>query len=140
MRRTIWSVIPPGGNGTMMRIGLVVQPWAPAGKASQAAPSHPIAKAASARDKAAVMIGSRGLVLLATSFGRSPTIDLERAGLDPRDQFAPELDRIVEGVEPADEERVHAQCVVFQDRLRDLLGGADETRGVAERDGRARDR
>src|SRR5690242_17841758 len=122
--------MPPGGNGTMIRIGLAVQIWASAGVAGHATPSQPITRAASAREQTAVfMVVSRDLALARhsfASFSRSSAVDLEGAGLDPWDQLAPELDRIVERVEPAHQERVHAQRVVLEDRVCDLLRRADK--------------
>ena len=61
------------------------------------------------------------------SLGRSPLIDFDRACLDPRNELAAELDRVVERVEAADQKRVHPERVVFQDRVGDLLRSADET-------------
>src|SRR5947208_9105130 len=66
------------------------------------------------------------------SLGGSPAVNLKGAGLDPRYQLATELDRIVQGVEAANEEGIHAKHVVFEERLRDLLGSADKARRVAE--------
>src|SRR6266446_10804361 len=70
------------------------------------------------------------------SLGGSPTVDLDRASLDPRNELTTKLDRIVQGVEAADEERIHAERVVFENRLCDLFRSADQTRSVTERAGR----
>src|SRR5947208_14628725 len=69
------------------------------------------------------------------SLGGSPAVNLKGAGLDPRNQLATKLDRIVQGVEAANEEGIHAEHVVFEKRLRDLFGSADNARRVAERSG-----
>src|SRR5215469_1227654 len=120
----IWSVVPPGGNGTITRIGRVVQPWAAARGTSAARMPKATARAASARRKCFVMGVSRSEVR--ASFGRTPAIDLDGAGLEPRNELAAELGRVVERVESADQERVDAERVVFEHRIGDLLGGADQ--------------
>src|SRR6516164_10460226 len=73
-------------------------------------------------------------------FGCLHAVDRGRARLDARDEFSAEFCRIVHWIEAADEERADPQPVVFKDRLSDLFGRADETRGVAERAGRLRNR
>src|SRR6516162_943134 len=73
-------------------------------------------------------------------FGCLHTVDRGGARLDARDEFSAEFRRIVHRIEAADEERADPQPVVFKDRLSDLFGHADETRGVAERAGRLRNR
>src|SRR5262249_31198816 len=72
--------------------------------------------------------------------GRLQAIDVARAGLDPRNEFAAKLDRVVERIEAADQHRGDAELVIFEDRARDLLRRADQTRGIAERAGCTRDR
>src|SRR5262249_19451152 len=74
------------------------------------------------------------------SLGGSPTGDFKGAGLDPRNQLTTKLDRVVQGAESADKERIHAQSVVFENRLSDLFGSADKARSVAKCTGRARNR
>src|SRR5262249_39932082 len=71
---------------------------------------------------------------------RFQTVDLDRARFDPRNELAAELDRVVERVEAANEKRIDAQSVVFEDRIGDLLGRSDETGRVAKGTGRACDR
>src|SRR5436190_16044356 len=143
-RRAIRSVVPPGGNGTMMRMVFGGQAWARAGSAYEARLHNPAARTTSARHDL-FTVGSRrfvasGLVGFRSSLRRAPAVDLDRAGLDPRNELAAEFDRVVERVEAANEKRVHPKAVVFEDRIGDLFGRADETRGVAERAGDAGNR
>src|SRR5579862_4117448 len=67
-------------------------------------------------------------------------VDLDGAGFDVWNKLAAEIDGVVERIEAADEKRADAEPIIAQDRLRHLLRGADETRGIAERAGRPRDR
>src|SRR6058998_1481697 len=55
------------------------------------------------------------------------------------DQLAPVLDGVVERVEAADQERGHAEIVVVEERLGDLLRRADQRGGVARPSYRRRD-
>src|SRR5215813_1099734 len=71
---------------------------------------------------------------------RFQTVDLDRARFDPRNELAAELDRVVERVEAANEKRIDAQSVVFEDRIGNLLGRSDETGRVAKGTGSACDR
>ena len=135
----------------MMRIGFDVQLSALTGTLSQSGPWNPIMSAARARRKTVLMIlvplrmnVSAGLLyqwrrFRATtrhdrtarerqqvSLSGSPAVDLKGPSLDPRNQLTTKLDRIVQGVEPADEERIDAERVVFENRLCDLFGSADK--------------
>jgi hypothetical protein len=60
------------------------------------------------------------------SLGCLDAVDRDGAGLDAWDEFPPKLHRVVQRLEAADEERVDSKSVVFQERLGDLFGGADE--------------
>ena len=63
-RRAIRSVVPPGGNGTMMRMVFGGQLCAPAGRASESAPHNPTARIASAR-RILFIVASRRILLSA---------------------------------------------------------------------------
>src|SRR5689334_20751012 len=113
-RRMIWSVVPPGGNGTMMRIGLVVQPCAAAAPTNASAAQNP-----NARARITLPVMDRFPAddeRMSTSLGGAAAVDLDRAGLEPRNELAAELDRVVERIEAADQERVDAERVVLEHR------------------------
>lgn len=70
---------------------------------------------------------------LSASAGSSPSgrecclaIDRCSALLETGDQILPERRGVPKRIEPAYEERAHAEAVVFQHRLRDLFRRADE--------------
>src|SRR5215212_1277012 len=54
---------------------------------------------------------------------------------DDRDQVAAVIDRVLEGVEAADQEGRHADFVVVQEGLDHLLRGADQGGGAPARTG-----
>ncbi|OJB51270.1 hypothetical protein BGV59_13110 [Burkholderia ubonensis] len=56
-----------------------------------------------------------------------------------RNQFAAVVDRVVERIEAADQEGRHAEVVVVEQRVGDLLGRADERRRIRARAGQLRD-
>ena len=76
----------------------------------------------------------------ALALGRLRPVEFRRAGAQARDQLAAEVDRVLVRIEAADQERVDAELVVFEQRARDLLGRADQARRVAHRAGRLGDR
>src|SRR5215218_5966012 len=59
---------------------------------------------------------------------------------DERDQVAAVVDRVLEGVEAADQEGGHADLVVVQEGLGDLLRRADQRGGAPARAGGGGDR
>jgi hypothetical protein len=48
-----------------------------------------------------------------SSFSGFSGIDVDGPGLDPWDQLSTELDRVIQRVETADQERIHAKSIVF---------------------------
>src|ERR1700730_8234094 len=131
-RRAIWSVVPPGGNGTMIRMGLDGHVCIAAGPDALSRPAKPSAKTASAVPALRIGISwpSSSTPATCTSFGC----------LNAWDELSPKFNRVVQRVEAANEERVDSKSVVFEDGLGDLFGRADETRRIAERAGRPRNR
>jgi hypothetical protein len=108
-----------------MRVVFGGHACAPAGRASQKPPHSPTAKTKSARRIVFIVIS--GGPWTARSFSRSPPIDLDRTCFDPRNELPTELDGVIEGIESANEKRVHSEHVVIEDCFGDLLGSADET-------------
>src|SRR6478735_8526776 len=99
-RRAIRSVVPPGGNGMMMRTVFGGQASAATGSASQSAPHSPAVRIASQRHSLFIVASPKSrcvLFELLISLSGAPTIDLDRPGLDPWDQLAAEFHSIVEG-------------------------------------------
>ena len=72
----------------------------------------------------------RVIALSAAARSRSRRADL---GADQRDQLAAVLDRVVERIEAADQQRGDAEVVVVEQRLGHLLRRADQRGGVARR-------
>src|SRR5262245_11148828 len=58
------------------------------------------------------------------------------AGTQTWNELASKLLSVGQRIEPANQEGVDAELVVFEQCARDLLGGADQTGGVAQRAGR----
>src|SRR3954470_8920812 len=90
-RRAIRSVVPPGGNGTMMRMVFGGQLCAPAGSASESAPHNPTARTASTRRTLFIVAPRKNFVVSFVEeefslLGRAPAIDLFGAGFDPRNE------------------------------------------------------
>ena len=73
----------------------------------------------------------RGARVGEENLGRPGAVQLGRPGAQPRDQLAAEIDRVLDGIEAPDQERVDAELVVFQYGAGDLLGCADEAGGCA---------
>src|SRR6476620_10776660 len=71
--------------------------------------------------------------------GCGPLVDLDGAGLDTRDEFAPEIGRVRNWIEAAQQERRDTEAVVAEDSICYLFGGTHEAGGVAERPGRLGD-
>src|SRR5216683_1169752 len=61
------------------------------------------------------------------------SIELFGACPQARDQLASKIDGVFERIEAADQERMDAELVVFEQGTRDLLGRADQARRVAHR-------
>src|SRR5262245_14137022 len=72
--------------------------------------------------------------------GYGPTLTALDASTHEGHQVAPELDRVLERVESADQHRAGAGIVVVQERFGDLLRRADQRRGASGRAGDGGDR
>ena len=139
-RRAIRSVVPPGGNGTMMRTVFGGQSCAPAGSAWPSQPHRLAARTASTHHVLFIVVsGCFALRPRIHSAARRRSISMAPAlirGISSR----PNSTASLSGSKPRIRNEFDAEHVVFQHRVGDLLRRADQARGVAERAGHPRDR